>query len=367
MKLYDSLVKKPSKEEIDRRKKELFGKRNKNKWFKEKITKKIFYEYPGDLDAFKEYINTLFNSIIGRVGVLNPNRDVTINEINQAIDLHIISTEQINYDELEVIRKKFETISKSGQKEYDKLYSEEKNRILEEYNNFLESLDKNKINTNKNLSKKIDEYRKLDVNTNFNFLNNEDRAEIDIIKSQIEQKLIIIEIAVNKNEKEKEQELTLSKLNTLYEEYKIAANQNKANKILSEVVIFEQQLDSSSLNGKNLKNYFDLKYKFEQSATVLLRKFETDKQKKYNKNVSNNIKKSYDLYLKEAKKYKKNANNIINLFKKYKFHEINQNNLYPEVATYFSTTYSKIFTELNDEVKYELTKWMASAKKDDVI
>lgn len=137
----------------------------------------------------------------------------------------------------------------------------------------------------------------------------------------------------------------------------------KINSLLEEAVQTEEELHIAGFTPDQEKLYEELRAEFGEVAETLAATLEREKHAEYNRQAVEQIKKTFDTFTANEKKFVKGKDlSVTELVKE--FSKINPLYLTPETLTYFNHVYGYIFANVNDDNKANLTKTMNSAEKD---
>ena len=146
----------------------------------------------------------------------------------------------------------------------------------------------------------------------------------------------------------------LETMDGLVNEVSNASSQEKLDEILQRLSKMETMLDKDSLDPYELSKYERLTKKLSED---LPRKIESLKKKRdaeYNFSALNTIKRSFDRFIEDEKKYKSLDEHFRDEIAA-KLFSLDMTRLFPEVYSYYNYVYGYMFGKMSDENKFKLT------------
>ena len=146
----------------------------------------------------------------------------------------------------------------------------------------------------------------------------------------------------------------LETMDGLVNEVSNASSQEKLDEILQRLAKIETMIDKDSLDTREQSKYEELTKKLSES---LPRKIESLKKKRdaeYNFSALNTIKRSFDRFIEDEKKYKSLDEHFRDEIAA-KLFSLDMTRLFPEVYSYYNYVYGYMFGKMSDENKFKLT------------
>jgi hypothetical protein len=125
--------------------------------------------------------------------------------------------------------------------------------------------------------------------------------------------------------------------------------------LLKEVMVCENALKKDSLSIQQQARYESFTPEYSALISKKMRMFERESQIDVNKKAAASYKSAFDNFRKEESKYKKDRKKLKDLVTTKLFIQ-DPTSLFPETQAYYGHVYSFIFSKLDDDGKYELTK-----------
>ena len=146
----------------------------------------------------------------------------------------------------------------------------------------------------------------------------------------------------------------LETMDGLVNEVSNASSQEKLDEILQRLAKIETMIDKDFLDTREQSKYEELTKKLSES---LPRKIESLKKKRdaeYNFSALNTIKRSFDRFIEDEKKYKSLDEHFRDEIAA-KLFSLDMTRLFPEVYSYYNYVYGYMFGKMSDENKFKLT------------
>ena len=153
----------------------------------------------------------------------------------------------------------------------------------------------------------------------------------------------------------------LKKLYALKDALVSAATKEDFDKILKEIRDTDLLIDKSSLNEKQNEAYDDLAQENTEIMSEKMREFEHNERVGYNKEAAESFRKAFKTFEGNEEKYK-NQTQLFSLASTTLF-AYDAAKLFNETLIYYNHVYSYIFSKLDDDGKFALTKYSIECER----
>lgn len=153
----------------------------------------------------------------------------------------------------------------------------------------------------------------------------------------------------------------LKKLYNLKDELKTVKDQNLFDKKMSEINAIDFEIQKDYLTKDQNKHYDLLTKEFTSLISEIMKQLEYKTNISYNNEAIKAYKKAFDAFRKDEAKYK-NDTQLFELASKTLF-AYDASKLFNETLIYYNHVYSYIFSKLDDNGKYELTRFSIECER----
>ena len=153
----------------------------------------------------------------------------------------------------------------------------------------------------------------------------------------------------------------LKKLYNLKDELKTVEDQNLFDKKMSEINAIDFEIQKDYLTKDQNKHYDLLTKEFTSLISEIMKQLEYKTNISYNNEAIKAYKKAFDAFRKDEAKYK-NDTQLFELASKTLF-AYDASKLFNETLIYYNHVYSYIFSKLDDNGKYELTRFSIECER----
>lgn len=141
-----------------------------------------------------------------------------------------------------------------------------------------------------------------------------------------------------------------------------ANSQNELDKYLIEVKRKEEELDKSVLTEEQVRLYEDMTRQYQELISEKMLELNVLTNKEYNRAAVKDLKYVFDGFCKNEEKYKNNHSELFILTAKHMF-SYDASRLFNESLIYYNHVYSYIFSKLDDDGKFALTRMSIDTQK----
>lgn len=153
----------------------------------------------------------------------------------------------------------------------------------------------------------------------------------------------------------------LAKLSDIGNELRSVKDQKGLDKLLSELAQLDADLDQDAFTPEQ-REYYDIKTKeFSELISETMRVLEREKNLAYNKKAAESFKKAFEMFRGDEGKYKSRTQ-LFSLVSSTLF-GYDASRLFNETLIYYNHVYSYIFSKLDDDGKFALTKYSIECER----
>lgn len=188
----------------------------------------------------------------------------------------------------------------------------------------------------------------------------ENQERLDAIFSDLNEQHEAMVKAEQKRLEEQNQK-GLLKVHDLKQELSKVADESALNKVLNQLAQIDAELDKGEFTSDQTA-YYDFETKeFTELISEVMRKLEYKKNVAYNKQAADSFAKAFELFRKDEEKYR-NRDQLRALASQALFC-FDASRLFNETLIYYNHIYSYIFSKLDDDGKFALTKFSIECER----
>lgn len=154
----------------------------------------------------------------------------------------------------------------------------------------------------------------------------------------------------------------LNQLSNLNQEMNNAENQEEFDQLLKKVSDIESKLNKDLFTTGQSESYDILTQVYSKTISEKMESLNNKRLLELNKKAVNDFKEVMDNFTSNKSRYKENEGNLRALVKS-KLFIYDTRDLFNESLVYYNHVYSFIFNEVNENLKYKLTKWSIQTTK----
>ena len=160
---------------------------------------------------------------------------------------------------------------------------------------------------------------------------------------------------------EQQNQKGLLKVHDLKQELSKVADEVALNKVLNQLAKIDAELDKEGFTPDQAAYYDSETKEFTELISEVMRKLEHKKNVAYNKQAADSFAKAFEVFRKDEEKYKdKNQLRALALNSLFCF---DASRLFNETLIYYNHIYSYIFSKLDDDGKFALTKFSIEGER----